>query len=73
MYAFEALSCSLEFLNYKNVGKATVLLLDIRKFKSKIAFFCLKPKFSSALISLTKSRPYLFLETPFSESEAENL
>ena len=73
MYAFETLSCLLETLNRKNSGETRFFLQDIKKSKSKTAVLCLKSIFSSVLTSLTKSRPYLFLKTPISESEAGNL
>ena len=72
MYAFETLSCLLKTLNCKNFGKTLFFLQDIRKSRSKTVFLYLKIVSTSVLTSLTKSRPYLFFETPISGIEAGN-
>ena len=69
---FEALSCYKKFWIVKILGKH-YFLQDTRKFKYKITILCLKCSFSSVLTPLTKSRPYIFLKTTISKSEAENL
>ena len=73
IYAFEILSCLIETLNCKNFEKTLFFLQDIKKSKSKIAFVSLKSISPSVLTSLTKSRWYLFLKTPVSDSESVNL
>ena len=70
MYAFEALSCLLETLNYKNFGKTIFFLQDVRKSKSKIAFLCLKSNFSKCSNFLNQITTRSILKTPISESES---